>query len=55
MTISWALMRCERGATVIEYALIAGVLALGLVAALTTLSGELSGLFNTAARQFPMR
>ncbi len=46
-------LRCERGATAIEYALIAGVLALGIAAALNALSGEVNGLLNTVAGQFP--
>jgi pilus assembly protein Flp/PilA len=42
-------LRDEDGATAIEYGLIAGLVAVGIIAALTTLSGGLSGLFNGIA------
>ena len=35
-----------RGATAIEYGLIAALIAVGIIAAATTLGGSLSGLFN---------
>lgn len=37
----------ESGATAIEYGLIAALIAVGIIAAATTLGGSLSGLFNT--------
>jgi len=36
----------ERGATAIEYGLIAGLVAVGLIVAFTTLGGAITGLFN---------
>lgn len=36
----------EDGATAIEYGLIAGLVALGIILALTALGGDLSQLFN---------
>ena len=36
----------EEGATAIEYGLIAGLIAVGLVAALTAIGTDLSGLFG---------
>ena len=36
----------EEGATAIEYGLIAGLIAVGLVTALTALGTDLSGLFT---------
>jgi len=36
----------ESGATAIEYGLIAALIAVGIIAAATTLGGSLSGLFN---------
>ena len=36
----------EQGATAIEYGLIAGLIAVGLIAALTMFGGGVSGLFN---------
>jgi pilus assembly protein Flp/PilA len=39
----------ESGATAIEYALIASLIAVFLVAALTTLGGRVSGVFSEVA------
>lgn len=39
-------LKDEEGATAIEYGLIAGLVAVGIIAALSTLSGGLSNLFN---------
>ena len=39
-------MTDESGATAIEYGLIAALIAVGIIAAATTLGGSLSGLFN---------
>lgn len=36
----------ESGATAIEYGLIAALIAVGIIAAATTLGGSLSGLFG---------
>ena len=36
----------ESGATAIEYGLIAALIAVAIIAAITTLGGNLSGLFN---------
>jgi Flp pilus assembly pilin Flp len=38
--------REEDGQTLVEYALIIGVVAVGLVASLTTLKGQIEGLFT---------
>ncbi len=43
----------ESGATAIEYGLIAALIALVLVAALTTLGGKVGGAFNTVASNMP--
>lgn len=42
---------CDRGATAIEYAIIAGLIGLGLVGSLVTTRGSLSGIFGTASSQ----
>jgi pilus assembly protein Flp/PilA len=39
-------MNDESGATAIEYGLIAALIAVGIIAAATTLGGSLSDLFN---------
>jgi pilus assembly protein Flp/PilA len=41
--------RDERGATAIEYALIASLISIVIVAAVTAIGGSLSGTFNDAA------
>jgi len=41
----------ESGATAIEYGLIAALIAVGIIAAATTLGGSLSGLFNRISTQ----
>ena len=42
-------LRDEAGATAIEYALIAGLIFLAIVAAIIPIGGALSGTFNDAA------
>jgi Flp pilus assembly pilin Flp len=41
--------RAEDGQTLVEYALIIGVVAVGLVASLTTLKGQIESLFTTVS------
>ncbi|MDR8729097.1 Flp family type IVb pilin [Burkholderia pseudomultivorans] len=41
----------EDGVTAIEYGLIAGLVAIALIAGLNNLSGGLNGLFNQVATQ----
>ncbi len=47
MTTLNRLIRDERGSTVIEYGLIAGLVAVALIAALTLLGSSLEGLLDT--------
>lgn len=42
-------LKDEEGATAIEYGLLAGIVAVGLIAALNSLEGGLTGLFNRIA------
>jgi pilus assembly protein Flp/PilA len=42
-----AFMKDESGQDLIEYALVAGLIALGAVAAMTGLSGKIGSAFNT--------
>jgi pilus assembly protein Flp/PilA len=46
MNIVARFMADESGATAIEYGLIAALIAVGIIAAATTLGASLSGLFN---------
>jgi pilus assembly protein Flp/PilA len=39
----------QAGATAIEYGLIAALIAVGVIAAMTQFGGSLSGLFNTVS------
>jgi pilus assembly protein Flp/PilA len=39
----------EAGATAIEYGMIAALIAVGAIAAMTTFGGSLSGMFNTVS------
>ena len=43
------LARDERGATAVEYGLMVALIAIVIIAAVTLLGGNLSGLFNTVA------
>ena len=47
MTTIARFMNDESGATAIEYGLIAALIAVGIIAAATTLGNSLSNLFNT--------
>jgi pilus assembly protein Flp/PilA len=47
------LVREESGATAIEYGLIAGLIAVAIIVALTTLGGNLAALFDTIATSLP--
>ena len=40
-------LRCENGATAIEYGLIAALVAVGAIAAMTALGGGVSNLFGS--------
>lgn len=42
----------DDGATAIEYALIAGIISIGIVASLTVVSGDLQDTFDGIAQNF---
>ncbi|MEL6289377.1 MAG: Flp family type IVb pilin [Pseudomonadota bacterium] len=46
------LARDTRGATAIEYALIAGIIALGIILVITAVGTNLSALFGQIATEF---
>lgn len=43
----------EEGATAIEYALIAGLIAVAIIGALTLLGGNIGDMFNAIAKKLP--
>ena len=43
------LFRCSRGGTAIEYALVASLISIALVGAMSNLGGEVDTMFNTVA------
>jgi Flp pilus assembly pilin Flp len=45
-------VRCERGQTMSEYALVLGLITLGTVLAIASLSGSVVALFSAAAGAF---
>lgn len=47
--ISRKVLRDDSGATAIEYGLIAALIAVVIIGALTTVGSNLSGIFNTVA------
>lgn len=47
-----ALTTCRKGATAIEYALIAGLIALVIIGGITALGGSLTGAFGEVAAGF---
>jgi pilus assembly protein Flp/PilA len=42
-------LRCQDGATAIEYAFIAGLVSIGIITALNAMSGSITGLFNSVS------
>lgn len=46
-------LRCQRGATAIEYALIAALVALVLVTSMSTLSTKIRGTFTKIGNAMP--
>ncbi len=55
MTIEqWkALLRDERGVTAIEYALIASLIAVAIIGAVTTVGSNLSAMYDMIASEVP--
>jgi len=47
------MLRDEDGVTAIEYALIAALIAVAIIAALTTLGGKISNTFDTVSTKLP--
>jgi len=50
-TIFSRFVRDDSGATAIEYSLIAGLIAVAIVTAVTTVGGKLTNTFNNIANQ----
>jgi len=46
-----ALLRCQRGATAIEYGFILSLVVLAIIAALSTFAGKTTGMWNNVAAE----
>jgi pilus assembly protein Flp/PilA len=49
MRLFYRLLRDEAGATAIEYALVASLISIAIIAGATSIGTSLSGTFNTVA------
>jgi len=50
--LAWTrLLRCERGATAVEYGLIIAVIVLAMVAALNSVATKTTGMWNNVATE----
>ncbi|MCI4588807.1 Flp family type IVb pilin [Sphingobium sp. BYY-5] len=47
----WGLIRCERGATAVEYALIIAMIVLAMVAALSNVANKTTGMWNNVTNE----
>lgn len=47
----WGLLRCERGATAVEYALILAMIVLAIIVALTNVTNKTIGMWNNVAAE----
>ncbi|QGP80204.1 Flp family type IVb pilin [Sphingobium sp. CAP-1] len=47
----WRLVRCERGATAVEYALILAMVVLAMITALTNVANKTTGMWNNVATE----
>lgn len=45
------LMRCERGATAVEYGLILALICLAMIAALSNVASKTTGMWNNVATE----
>lgn len=45
------LLRCERAATAIEYALVGSLISIAAIGAMSQLSGKVNTMFNNVANQ----
>ena len=53
ITRMWLAVRSQKGQSLVEYALILALVALVVIAALTTLGGHTSNAMNTVAADLP--
>ena len=53
--VKWRPLKSEEGVTAIEYALIAGITVLAIVAGVTVVATSLTNIFSNLARDWPAR
>ena len=51
MLARWAVIRCERGATAVEYGLILALICLAIVGALSNVANKTIGMWNNVATE----
>lgn len=49
--LKMALLRCERGATAVEYGLIIAMIVLALIAALNNIANKTTGMWNNVSTE----
>lgn len=47
----WGLIRCERGATAVEYALIIAMIVIAMIAALNNVANKTTGMWNNVSNE----
>jgi Flp pilus assembly pilin Flp len=52
-SVTLELLRSDKGVTTIEYAIIASLLAMGIVVSLSNIGGKLAGFYQTVVGIFP--
>lgn len=49
--VQWGLLRCERGATAVEYGLILALICLAIIGALSNVATKTTGMWNNVSNE----